>query len=208
MRRILMFNHVTADGYFAGADGNLNWVVQDQEIDEAAVERTASVDTILLGRRTYELFEAFWPHAVDDSPTSADPHDPSRRTATLRAMAVWINETTKLVFSRTLKKVTWKNSRIVHEVDPGAIEALKRERGKDMIVFGSGSIVSELARHGLIDEYQFVVNPVLLGRGRPLFSDVSRSSSRDLLETREYPSRNVVLRYQLRNGGNTTTAEA
>src|SRR5918998_3953896 len=148
MRQILMFNHVSADGYFAGADGNLNWVVQDPEIDEAAIKRMASVDTILLGRRTYELFEAFWPHAVDDSPTSADPHDPSRRTTTLRAMAVWINEANKLVFSRSLKKVTWKNSRIIDEVDPRAIQAMKRERGNDMIVFGSGSIVSELTRHG------------------------------------------------------------
>jgi dihydrofolate reductase len=190
-----MFNHVTADGYFAGADGNLNWVVQDAEIDEAAVRRMASVDTILLGRRTYELFEAFWPHAVDESPTSADPHDPSRRTATLRAMAVWINEATKLVFSRSLKKVTWKNSRIIDEVDSRAIQAMKRERGKDMIVFGSGSIVSELTRHGLIDEYQFVLNPVLLGSGKRMMESVSNSVKLNLIETKEYSSGNVVLRY-------------
>jgi dihydrofolate reductase len=177
-----MFNHVSADGYFAGHDGNLNWVVQDEEIDKAAVKRTSSVDTILLGRWTYELFEAFWPHAVDDSPTSADPHDPSRRTATLRAMAVWINETTKLVFSRTLKKVTWKNSRIMEKVDPRAIAAMKGEPGKDMIVFGSGSIVSELTRHRLIDEYQFVVNPTLLGKGKPLMEGVSKGSKLRLLE--------------------------
>jgi dihydrofolate reductase len=195
MRRILMFNHVTADGYFAGADGNLNWVVQDPEIDEAAINRMAGVDTILLGRRTYELFEAFWPHAVDDSPTSADPHDPSRRTATLRAMAVWINEATKLVFSRSLTKVTWKNSRVIDEVDPRAIQAMKRERGKDMIVFGSASIVSELTRHGLIDEYQFVVNPKLLGNGAQLFKGVSNSQNLNLIDTTRYQSGNVVLRY-------------
>ncbi len=191
-----MFNHVSADGYFAGHDGNLNWVVQDEEIDKAAVKRTSSVDTILLGRRTYELFEAFWPHAVDDSPTSADPHDPSRRTATLRAMAVWINETTKLVFSRTLKKVTWKNSRIMEKVDPRAIAAMKGEPGKDMIVFGSGSIVSELTRHRLIDEYQFVVNPTLLGKGKPLMEGVLKGSKLRLLESKQYPSGNVVLRYE------------
>ena len=67
MRRIVMFNHVSADGYFSGADGNLNWIVPDEEIDKDAVERMPTIDTILLGRRTYELFEAFWPDALDES---------------------------------------------------------------------------------------------------------------------------------------------
>lgn len=195
MRRIVMFNHVSVDGYFSGADGNLNWIVPDEEIDKDAVERMPTIDTILLGRRTYELFEAFWPHALDDPATAADPHDPSRRTPTLRAMAIWINEATKLVFSRSLKKVTWKNSRVLQEIDPRAIAAMKGERGKDMIVFGSGSIVSELTRHGLIDEYQFVVNPVLLGCGRRMMESVSNGLKLELLETKEYSSGNVVLRY-------------
>jgi dihydrofolate reductase len=195
MRQILMFNHVTADGYFAGSDGNLNWVVPDDEIDRAAVQWMPGIDTILLGRRTYELFEAYWPHALDDSATAADPHDSTRRSSTLRDMAVWINEANKLVFSRTLKKVTWKNTRIVSEIDPRAIQGMKREQGKDMIVFGSGSVVSELTKHGLIEEYQFVVNPVLLGEGRRLLEGVSKGAKLELRESKRYPSGNVVLRY-------------
>ncbi|HET6779093.1 MAG TPA: dihydrofolate reductase family protein [Gemmatimonadales bacterium] len=195
MRRILMFNHVTLDGYFAGADGNLTWIVPDEGIDRDAVQRMPSIDTILLGRRTYQLFEAFWPHAVDDSATASDPHDSSRRSPTLRSMAVWINETTKLVFSRSLKKVTWKNSRIIREIDPRAIEVMKGERGKDMIVFGSGSVVSELTRHRLIDEYQFVLNPVLLGSGKPMMESVSKRVKLDLIEAKEFSSGNLVLRY-------------
>ena len=195
MRRILMFNHVTADGYFAGPDGNLNWVVPDEEIDQAAMQRTPSIDTILLGRRTYELFEAYWPHALDDSSTAADPHDSSRRSSTLREMAVWINEANKLVFSRTLKKVTWNNTRILPEIDSRAIQTMKRERERDMIVFGSGSVVSEFTKHGLIDEYQFVVNPVLLGQGKRLLEGMSKNSKLKLLESKQYPSGNVVLRY-------------
>ena len=155
-----------------------------------------TIDTILLGRRTYELFEAYWPHALNDSQTAADPHDSSRRSPTLRDMAVWINEANKLVFSRTLKKVGWKNTRILPGIDPGAIEAMKREPGKDMIVFGSGSVVSELTRHGLIDEYQFVVNPVLLGQGKPLMEGMSNGAKLKLRESRQYPSGNVVLRYE------------
>jgi dihydrofolate reductase len=102
---------------------------------------------------------------------------------------------TKLVFSRTLKDVTWRNSRVLHELDPHEIEAMKRQPGNDMIVFGSGSIVSQLTQHGLIDEYQFVVSPILLGSGRPLLSGVSESSRLDLLEAKQYPSGNVMLRY-------------
>jgi dihydrofolate reductase len=195
MRRIMMFNRVTADGYFAGVDGNLDWFVPDEEKDKEAVEGIPNADTILLGRRTYELFEQFWPHAVDDSATAPDPHDAARRSPEIRAMAIWLNETPKLVFSRTLKDATWRNSRLVRELDAREIENMKQQPGKDMILFGSGSIVSQLTEHGLIDEYQFIVTPVLLGSGRPLVSGVSNSSRLDLLEARPYPSGNVMLRY-------------
>lgn len=197
MRRIVMFNRVTADGYFAGPDGNLDWVVPDQDLDRSAAEaiERSGTDTILFGRRTYELFEAFWPHALDDSPTSPDPHDAGRLSPEMRAMAIMLNETPKLVFSRTLKEVTWKNSRLLHTLDPREIEVMKRQPGKDMIIFGSGSIVSQLTQHGLIDEYQFVVSPILLGNGRPLLSGVSTSLKLELQEAKKYSSGNVMLRY-------------
>ena len=114
-------------------------------------------------------------------------------------MAVWINAATKLVFSRTRKDVTWKNSRLLHEFDPSEIEEMKRAPGNDILVFGSGSIVSQLTRHGLIDEYQFIVGPLLLGSGRPLISDVSQKLGLTLLEAKPYPSGNVMLRYARRN---------
>ena len=194
-RRIVIFNWMTADGYFAGADGNLEWVVPDDEQAKAAVESMANSDTVLLGRRTYELFERFWPHAVDDSATSPDPHHPGRRSPEQRAMAVWLNQATKLVFSRTLKDATWQNSRVLHEFDPRELETMKRHPGKDMMIFGSGSIVSQLTQHGLIDEYQFVICPILLGRGRPLLSDVSKNTKLEIMEARRYPSGDVMLRY-------------
>jgi dihydrofolate reductase len=197
-RRIVMFNRVTTDGFFAGPDGNLDWVVPDNEIDKAGAAAIPNFDTILFGRRTYEIFERFWPHAVDDSSTAADPHDAARRSPEIRAMAVMLNEMTKVVFSKTLKTTTWKNSRLLREVEPGEIEAMKQQPGKDMIVFGSGSLVSQLTDRGLIDEYQFVVCPILLGSGRPLLSGVSKGLRLDLLAAKEYQSGNVVLRYARR----------
>src|SRR6266540_1395311 len=166
MRRIVMWNQVSADGYFAGPDGNLDWVVPDEEFDREVaegIERSGTgptADTVLFGRRTYEQFAAFWPHALDESPASPNPHAAGRVSPEMRAMAVMLNEATKLVFSRTLKRVTWNNSHIRRELDPNEIEAMKEQPGNDMMIFGSGSLVSQLAQHGLIDEYQFVVMPV------------------------------------------------
>jgi dihydrofolate reductase len=190
-----MFNRVSADGYFAGPDGNLDWVVPDQELEGSTAGQLSGQGTILFGRRTYDMFERFWPHALEDSATAADPHAPGRRSRALRAMAVWINEATKVVVSRTRKEVTWTNSRLLHEFDPREIEAMKGQPGSDIMIFGSGSIVSQLTPHRLIDEYQFVVSPILLGSGRALLADVSKSLSVNLLEARPYPSGNVMLRY-------------
>ena len=195
MRRIVMFNRVSADGYFAAPDGNLEWVVPDDELDKGAADNLSGVGTMLFGRRTYEMFEGFWPRVIDDSPTAPDPHAPGRRSPEVRAMAVWINEATKLVFSKTRKEVTWRNSRLFHELDAREIEALKSEPGGDIMLFGSGSIVSQLTQHRLIDEYQFVVCPILLGSGRSLLSDVSARLRLDLLEARKFASGNVMLRY-------------
>jgi dihydrofolate reductase len=200
MRRIVAFNRVTADGYFTAPDGNLNWAVPEEELDKAAAASASGPGTILFGRRTYEMFEQFWPHVVDDSPGAPDPHTPGRRSPEMRAMGAWINEATKVVFSRTRREVPWRNSRVLHELDPHDVEAMKSQPGTDIMIFGSGSVVSQLTQHGLIDEYRFVVSPVLLGSGRPLVSGLPKPSKLNLLESRAYPSGNVVLRYA-RPGG-------
>jgi len=106
-----------------------------------------------------------------------------------------MNDATKLVFSRTLKEVTWNSARLVRELDVDEITALKQRPGKNMMIFGSASIVSQLTQHGLIDEYQFVVCPVFLGDGRRLLEGTSQSVKLELLETRKYPSGDISLRY-------------
>jgi dihydrofolate reductase len=110
-------------------------------------------------------------------------------------MAVWINDATKLVFSRTRNTVTWAHSRLLGEFDPAEVAGLKRQKGKDILIFGSGTIVSLLAQHGLIDEYHFVVSPLFLAGGRPLIGDLPQNVPLRLLEAKAYPSGNVSLRY-------------
>lgn len=200
-RRIVTFTWVTADGYFAAADGNLDWVVPDEEQARAAAEGISGFDTVIFGRRTYELFEGFWRNAVvDESGAIPGPHDPGRRSREHGAIAIALNRMTKVVFSRSMKEATWKNSRVLREFDSREIEAMKRQPGKDLIIFGSGSIVSQLSRHGLIDEYQFAVCPVLLGSGQSLVQDVSVRLRLDLLEARRLPSGDVMLRYARSTG--------
>lgn len=194
MRRIVMFQNVSVEGSFAAADGGLDWATQDPELDKLAASGTATSDTLLFGRRTYELFESFWPTAVTDEPTAPDPHGPGR-SREIREIGVWINTATKLVFSTTRKEVTWQNSRLVRELDPRAIAELKRAPGKDMMIFGSGSIVAQLTRHELIDEYMLVLNPLLLGNGRPWLAGVPRSVKLSLVEARPLRSGNLLVRY-------------
>ena len=198
MRRIVVFNRVSADGYFATEDGTLDWTVPDEAIDEAGAARMQDFDTMLFGRHTYEAFESFWPHAETGAGTASDPHTEGRRTKTLSAMATWINQTPKWLFSTSKKRVTWQNSRLFPRLDPDELRALKHATGKDMIIFGSGSLVSQLTQHGLIDEYQFIVGPLLLGGGRSLIQGVEERVPLELLEAKPYASGNVMLRYARR----------
>ena len=194
-----MFNWVTTDSFFAAPDGNLEWVVPDRKQVKAAVEAIPRLDTILFGRRTFEIFENFWKEAVDSALTAPDPHNPGRRTREHGAIGILLQESTKFIFSKTLKGVRWKNSRILHQIDPREIDAIKQQPGKDMMLFGSGSVVSQLTQQGLIDESQFLVCPVLLGNGRRLTEGLSGSVRLDLLDAQKYASGDVMLQYARRN---------
>jgi dihydrofolate reductase len=196
MRRIIAFEHMSADGYFTSRDGKLDWTVPDEEVERMGVGGAGAADMILFGRRTYEMFESFWPKVVTDAPTAPDPHAEGRATAETRAMGEWINAATKWVFSRTRKEVSWNNSHLRREIEAREIEALKRGPGKDIMIFGSGSVVSRLTELGLVDAYDLLVAPVLLGRGRPLIDGVSTSHRLKLAEARPFRSGNALLHYE------------
>jgi len=195
-RRIIAFNRVTADGYFAAPDGNLNWAVPDPEVDRAGAEGTPSTDAFMFGRKTYEMFAKFWPYVGKGSEPPSDPHAPGRQSPELLNFAKVLNERPKMVFSRTLKSADWEHSTIFREIDSATIDAMKREPGKNILIFGSGEVVSALTRHGLIDEYHFVVCPVLLGGGKTLLNDVGRATALKLVESKPFPSGVVILRYE------------
>jgi dihydrofolate reductase len=171
-------------------------VVPDEEQAKMAARDIAGFDTALFGRRTYQVFEGFWNHLeVDESGTVPDPHHPGRRSAEHGAIAIALNRMTKLVFSKTLQDAGWNNSHLRRELDPREIKAMKQQPGKDFLIWGSASIVSQLTQEGVIDEYQLVVCPLLLGRGRTWLDGVAKQTKLELLDARPLPSGDVMLRY-------------
>jgi dihydrofolate reductase len=183
MRKLIVFNLVTLDGYFTGQDGDISWHNVDEEFQELANEASNSGNTLLFGRITYELMASYWPtpEAIKNDPIVA------------RGM----NSATKIVFSRTLNKVDWNNTRLVKNDMLSEIRKLKQESGKDLTVLGSGSIVSQLAQERLIDEYQILLNPVVIGRGKTMFEGVKDRFSLKLTKTRVFGNGNVLLNYAL-----------
>ena len=195
MRKLIVFNRVTPEGYFASANGQLDWVVPDDEADRAGTAAMPGADLMLFGRKTYEMFRAFWPTVTDDA--APDPHHRGRATPAIRDFAAWINATAKLVVSATLGDPGWRNARVLPGFDPAAIAEVKRAPGKAIMVFGSGQLVTALVEHGLVDELQLMMTPRLLGAGAPLLGGLSHRVPLTLVEHKPYATGNVMLRYAL-----------
>ena len=182
MRRLLVFNLVSLDGYFAGPGGDISWHNVDEEFQELANAAANSGNTLLFGRVTYEMMAGYWPkpQAIKEDPV----------------VVQGMNSAEKIVFSRTLDKVDWNNTRLVKAGLLSEVRKLKQEPGKDLTVLGSGSIVSQLAQEGLIDEFQILLNPVVLGNGKTMFEGVKDRFSLKLTSTRTFGNGNVLLNYE------------
>ena len=185
MRKIIAFNLISLDGFFARLNGDIDWHNVDDEFNQFAVEQTSSFGTIIFGRTTYQIFEDFWPKVINNPKFSKED----------QMIAKNIENINKIVFSKTLDKVTWKNSKLFKEINPLEIKKLKEQSGKDMVIFGSGTIVQALTNHGLVDEYRLLVNPIILGSGRPMFKDVKEIKLK-LLKTRSFRNGNILLYYE------------
>jgi dihydrofolate reductase len=184
MRRLVVFNNVTLDGYFSGMNGDISWAKghQDAEFKAFAAENAKGGGVLVFGRITYELMMSYWPTPA------ASKNDP--------IVAERMNNLPKVVFSRTLNKASWNNTKLVKGDVAAVIRKMKKEPGEDMAIMGSGTVVSQLAQVGLIDEYQIVVNPVVLGRGRTMFDGVEEKLSLKLTNTRTFGNGNVLLCYE------------
>ncbi len=182
MRKLFVFNLVSLDGYFEGPKRDIGWHNVDAEFNEYAVEMLNSVDMLLFGRVTYELMASYWP-TLD-----VMKNDP--------IVAERMNNLPKIVFSKTLDKVEWKNTRLVKDNIEEEIKNIKKEPGKDIALLGSGSMMSQFEQRGLIDEYRIMVNPIVLGSGNPLFKGIKDRLKLKLTKTRTFQNGNVLLYYQ------------
>ena len=186
MRKVILSNMVTLDGFFEGPNKELDWHSVDEEGKEYANDLLSNVDALLFGRVTYQLMADYWPAAATNHSTSKSDLE----------IADKMNNLPKIVFSKTLQEVKWNNSRLAKDNIAEEISKMKQQSGKDMVIFGSGSIVSTFMQHGLIDEYRIIVNPVVLGNGNPLFKGINSKQNLKLLRTRVFSSGEVILYYE------------
>ncbi|MGB0122289.1 MAG: dihydrofolate reductase family protein [Silvibacterium sp.] len=185
MRKLIVFNHVTLDGYFVDATGNFSWARNGNDDPEYAAfvaENASGGGELLFGRITYQLMASYWPTPM------ADQHNPS--------VAAGMNSMRKVVFSRTLDNAAWNNTRLVKGDLVSEIRKMKEESGPGMAILGSGSIVAQLALENLIDEYQMMVDPVALGNGRSMFDGMQKQLTLKLAKTRTFNNGKVYLCYE------------
>jgi dihydrofolate reductase len=183
LRKLTVFNHISLDGYIQDAHGDMSWAHAGADPEwNAFVEGNArGGGTLVFGRITYDLMARYWPTEM------ARQNDP--------AVAERMNAMPKIVFSRTLKAAAWNNTRLIAEEPVTAMRRLKREDGDDMAMFGSGTIVAQLAPAGLIDTYQIVINPLILGSGRTMFEGMPAPVRLKQTQVRTFRNGNVVLSY-------------
>jgi dihydrofolate reductase len=183
MSKLIVFNQVSVDGYFVDAKGDMGWAhKQDPEWNGFAADNAKGGGVLLFGRRTYEMMAHFWP-------------TPAARAANA-VVADQMNALPKVVFSRTLTEASWNNTRLIKGDLVAEVRKLKAETAVGLALMGSGTIVAQLTAAGLIDEYQVVVNPIILGRGRTMFEGVEQVRPLELTNTRRFSNGNVVLWYR------------
>jgi len=187
MRRLIVFNNITLDGYFTGVNGDFSWAhgaagSDDAEFNAFVAGNASGESQLLFGRVTYEMMASYWttPVAMQNFP----------------AVAAGMNRSRKVVFSRTLSHAGWSNTQLISSHIVTAVRKMKQEEGPGMAILGSGSIVAQLSPENLVDEYQFVVNPVVLGAGRTLFEGLKERLTLKLVQSRTFKNGKVYLCYQ------------
>lgn len=182
-RKLIAFEQVTLDGYFTGEKGDISWAHknQDAQWNEFTSQNARGGGVFLFGRVTYEMMASHWPtpEAGEQNPVVAES----------------MNKSEKIVFSRSLDRPTWNNTRVVKGNIAAEVRKLKDEAGPPLVIMGSGTIVAQLTAERLIDEYQLIVYPVIIGTGRSLFEGVNHDLRLKLTGTRTFQIGNVLLTY-------------
>ncbi len=176
---------ISLDGFFEGPNHELDWHNVDTEFNNYAVQQLDSASLLLFGRRTYEMMASYWPVEI------AQEDDPivSKR----------MNNMPKMVFSKTIDKIEWENTKLAKDDLVKTISDLKSKPGKDLLILGSSNLSKNLIELGLLDEIRLMINPIVLGNGNKLFEGIKQSLSLKLASTRQFDSGNVLLTYTLQN---------
>jgi dihydrofolate reductase len=185
MRRVISFMHVSLDGFVAGLNGELNWATVNEELFTYVGNRISQGDMAMYGRKTYELMESYWPGAGDKPNASKHDIEHSR----------WYNQVHKIVLSKSLKDAAPANTTIISDNISEHINKIKQQGDKEILVFGSPSAAHALMKEGLIDGYWLFLNPIILGKGIPLFADVKEQTKLNLVGTHQFDCGVTELRY-------------
>ena len=185
MRKLVFFMHTSLDGFVAGPNGEMEWINIDDTMFDFVATMTDNADTALYGRVTYEMMQGYWPKAGEQP--NATKHDIEH--------SAWYNKVSKIVLSRTMSETGLKNTKVISNQLADNINKIKQQNGKNILIFGSPTASHSLLNKGLIDEFWLFVNPVLLGRGIPLFKDVPETIKLKLIETRTFSCGVIALHY-------------
>lgn len=177
--------HISLDGFAAGPNGEMNWIKVDEEIFDHVGKRISKGDTALYGRVTYQLMEGYWPTAADQP--NASKHDIEH--------SAWYKQVHKFVLSKTMKDTKLTNTTIISDNLPDSINEIKQSAGPDILLFGSPTATHSLMKLNLIDGYWLFVNPIILGRGIPLFAGIKGKVKLKLLNTHPFTCGVTELNY-------------
>ena len=186
MRRVTLLMHISLDGFVADSNGEMDWILHDEELFQYVSELFESVGAALYGRVTYQMMESYWPTV---------PKNPESTKQELHH-AAWVEQLEKVVFSTSLQEVTWNNTKLIHQDIAAQLTALKNTPGKDLMIFGSPRLAHSLMPLGLIDDYFLQINPILLGKGTRLFPELTTRVGLSLISTRIFRNGVLGLHYQ------------